>query len=147
MKFIVEAIEEVLGLSPPNAAIAGVLVGMLMVVLGLVVITRLLTSLQNGEGDGDHHLMPTLAEEVLDADLVAIYRRSLRFDARLFNALYAWPEGSPLPTMPAGPPRVGETGSALGRAIRKLLLSIQAQRFAQLAEHEPRAQKNKPPFE
>lgn len=148
MKDILETSAEMLGLSPPNAAILAVLVGMLMVVLGLVAITRLLGALRNGEGFGPHQLMPTLAEEVLNPDLGAIYHRSLRLDARLFNALHAWPEGHPdardMPTLP-GPPRAGETGSALGRALRKLLLRIQAMRFARRADGEFRASKNKPP--
>jgi|GEM_PF-6724596 len=149
MNFILEAIEKALGLSPPNGAIAGVVIGMLMVLLAMVLIARLLASLHYDEEEGGQQLMPTLAEEVLDADLRAIYRRSLRLDARLFNALHAWPEGNPDPggaPTPAGSPRVGETGSALGRALRKLLLSMQAMRFARRGEDEPHAQKNKPPF-
>lgn len=149
MNAIVDAIENTLGLSPPQGAILGVLIGMLMVVLSMGVIARLLASLRPEQAYGGQQLMPTLAEEVLDADLRAIYRRSLRLDARLFNALHALPDedlGARQAPALAGAARVGETGSALGRALRKLVLSVQAARFARRGKEEALAQKNKPPF-
>jgi hypothetical protein len=109
-----------------TAALLAAILGVLCVIVGLYM---LLAISMRGRGSGGgldaHRLMPTLAEDVLDEDLGRIYRRSLWLDAQLLSARESRVgDGSPGDTLSATTP------SALGRAIRRLLVRTQAERFA-----------------
>lgn len=154
MKSPLKDIATAVGVSAAEVAVGAALVGALLIVIGISWgITIFLRSWRRSSAGGVHQLLPTLAEDVLDSDLGAIYQRTLRLDARLFNAQHPiMGEAAPAAHTIDARMRAGVTGSALGRALRKLLVTIQAGRFACASTKEPygqksRAQKNEPPVE
>ena len=145
MKYFYEEFAKSAGILPEDVAGAGAIFGMLLVVIGLILLPKLLAALRTPE-DGELRLSPTLAEDMLDFDLSEIYQRSLALDAQLFNAKYdASQEVIEALNETDAPPHVGATGSALGRALRKLTVRVQAERFAKRTGRGRPEQKNEPP--
>lgn len=80
--------------------------------VGLVVYSASAASTERSSGTSESLLAPTLAVDTMDPDLRVAYMRTLVLDARLQA-------------------RNGEAPTALGRELRRCLVSLQARRFAQ----------------
>lgn len=117
MQELGEAVAQGLGWVP---ALAGLVMGLLgvLVLLGgaalLVYVMLCIASTRMRRASDVPKLLPTLVETVLDEDLRRAYRRSVRLDELLLGA---------------GGTGRGQ-GSELGRALRKWIVCVQAERFA-----------------
>ncbi|QDG50978.1 hypothetical protein FIV42_09590 [Persicimonas caeni] len=105
------------GLSAPTAQLIAAILAILLIMVGavLLIITLFGKWARAIENETDSRLLPTLAEDVLDADLQRIYRKSLMLDDQIAECF---------PTIASA------TGTELGRKARKFVVGLQATRFA-----------------
>ncbi len=117
------------GLSPETAHLVTAILAVLLIMVGATLLIVVLFGrwAHTVEQEVDTHLLPTLAEDVLDIDLQRIYRRTLELDALVDEHF----EGL-----------ASATGTELGRSVRQFVVGLQAERFA--AREDSRTQRGEP---
>lgn len=113
---LLDRLAEAAGLSSATSEIIVMLLAMLLIVIGIAIVMVVLFGKWARTIDaGESRLLPTLVEDVLDADLREIYERTLMLDALVAEYFSGLADA---------------TGTELGRRVRKFLVRVQASRFA-----------------
>lgn len=111
-----ERLIDAIGLSGADGEIVVALLALLLIVVGIAILLLVLFGKWARTVDaGESRLLPTLAEDVLDGDLRHVYEHTLVLD-RLVAEHF--------------PVLASDTGTPLGRRVRKFVVRVQASRFA-----------------